>query len=144
MKSAKFEEEFVKSLIKQKEGEKLDFKQKITSREKISKTLAGLANTEGGFILVGVSDRKKIIGIDPEEERYMIESANEEFCVPRVSLTIGEIKLFDEKTTEQTEENERSLLLVEVKKTQGPTVFCKGKNGELRSYIRVNDQTLAV
>lgn len=144
MKSAKFEDEFVKSLIKQKEGEKLDFKQKITSREKISKTMAGLANKEGGFILIGVSDNKKIIGIDPDEERYMVESANEEFCFPRVSLTIDEIKLFDENTTEQTEENERYLLLVEVKKTQGPMIFCKNKDGELRSYIRVNDQTLAV
>jgi predicted HTH transcriptional regulator len=144
MKSAKFEDEFVKSLIKQKEGEKLDFKQKITSKEKISKTMVGLANTEGGFILIGVSDNKKIIGIDPDEERYMVESANEEFCVPRVSLTIDEIKLFDEKTTDQTEKKEYSLLLVEVKKTQGPMIFCKNKNGELKSYIRVNDQTLAV
>lgn len=143
MKSAKFEEEFVKNLIKQKEGEKLDFKQKITSREKISKTLAGMANAEGGFILIGISDNKQVIGIDPDEERYMIESANDEFCIPRVSLTIDEIKLFDEKSPEQLELSEKSLLVVEVQKTEGPKVFCKSKNGVLKSYTRVNDRTLA-
>jgi len=143
MKSAKFEEQFVKNLIKQKEGNKLDFKQKITSKEKISKTLAGMANSDGGFILIGISDDKRIIGVDPEEERYMIEAANEEFCIPRVSLVINEIKVFEEKISDLTEENEKSLLLVEVKKTQGPEIFCKGKNGELKSYKRVNDQTLS-
>ena len=143
MKSAKFEEQFVKNLIKQKEGNKLDFKQKITSKEKISKTLAGMANSDGGFILIGISDDKRIIGVDPEEERYMIEAANEEFCIPKVSLAINEIKVFDEKMSDLTEENEKSLLLVEVKKTQGPEIFCKGKNGELKSYKRVNDQTLS-
>ncbi len=144
MKSAKFEEDFVKGLIKQNEGVRLDFKQKITSREKIAKTLAGLANTEGGYILIGVSDRKKIIGIDPEEERYMVESANEDFCIPGVSLIIEEFKFFDEKSAEQTDQNERSILVVEVKKTQGPKIFCKDKNGESKTYIRVHDQTLAV
>lgn len=144
MKSTKFEEEFIKSLLKQEEGEKLDFKQKITSREKISKTLAGMANTEGGFILIGISDKKRIIGVDPEEERYMIESANEEFCVPRVALSIEEIKLIDESAAVQSEESELSLLLVEIKKTQGPRIYCKTKTGELKSYIRVNDQTLAI
>ncbi|GAA0881312.1 hypothetical protein GCM10009119_42820 [Algoriphagus jejuensis] len=144
MNSAKFDEEFVKSLIKQKEGEKLDFKQKITSREKISKTLVGLANTDGGFILIGVSDSKRIVGIDPEEERYMIEAANDEFCFPKVSLTIDEIKVFDEKMTAPDGDSEKSLLLVEVKKTEGPLIFCKHKNGDLKSYKRVNDQTLVL
>ncbi len=143
MKPAKFEEEFVNGLLKQKEGERLDFKQKITSKEKISKTLAGLANTEGGYILIGISDEKRIIGIDPEEERYMIESANEEFCVPNVSLTIEEIKVFGDKLAEQNGE-EKSILLVEIKKTEGPKIFCKSKDGRLRSYKRVDDRTLAV
>lgn len=143
MKSAKFEEEFVKQLIKQKEGEKLDFKQKITSKEKIAKTLSALANSEGGFIVIGMSDHKKIIGIDPEEERYMIEAANEEFCIPRVSLILDEIKVETEKLTDSQEESEKSLLLVQVKKSMGPVIYCKSKNGELKSYKRVNDQTLA-
>jgi predicted HTH transcriptional regulator len=143
MKPAKFEEDFIKSLIKQGEGEKLDFKQKITSKEKIAKTLAGLANTEGGYILIGISDKKKIVGIDPEEERYMIESANEDFCIPNVSLEIDEIKIFDEITSEQAKE-EKSLLLVEIKKAIGQQILCKSKDGLLKSYKRFDDKILAV
>lgn len=144
MKSAKFEEEFVKDLLKQKEGEKLDFKLKITSKEKIAKTLSAMANSEGGFIVIGMSDHKKIIGIDPDEEKYMVEAANDEFCIPRVSLIFDEIKIFNEKLTPTPEESEKSLLLVEVKKTLGPMIYCRNKNGEMKSYKRVNDQTLAI
>ena len=144
MKSAKFQEQFVKNLIKQKEGDTLDFKQKITSKEKIAKTLAGMANSEGGFILIGISDDRRIVGVDPEEERYMIEAANEEFCIPNVRLEIDEIKIFDDKSSELSEENEKSLLLVEVKRTKGAEIFCKSKNGELKSYRRINDQTLSI
>lgn len=143
MKSAKFEEEFVKSLIKQKEGERLDFKQKITSREKIAKTLAGFANTKGGYLVIGVSDTKKIIGIDPEEERFMIETANEEYCIPRVLLSSDEIRMLVEKAADQPELIEKSLLIVSIQKTKGPKILCKSKIGELKSYIRVNDQTVA-
>jgi predicted HTH transcriptional regulator len=106
--------------------------------------LAAMANTEGGLILVGLSDKKKIMGIDPEEERYMIESANEEFCVPRVSIAVKEIKVHNERYPMFSDEEEISLLLVNVKKSEGPLIFCKGKSGEMKTYKRVHDQTLAV
>jgi predicted HTH transcriptional regulator len=141
---AKFDKEFVRDLLKQKEGLKLDFKQKITSKEKIAKTLSALSNSEGGFIVVGMSDHKRVIGIDIEEERYMIESANEEFCIPRVSMILDEIKVFNEKTALEENETEKYLLLVEVKKSMGPLIFCKTKGGEMKAYKRVNDQTLAL
>ena len=89
MISTKYNQEFVKKIIQEKEGNQLDFKQKVTSKEKIAKTLAAFANTTGGLILIGLSDQRKIIGIDPEEEQYMIDSANEEFLIPRVSLRLS-------------------------------------------------------
>ncbi len=144
MKSAKFDQEFVRDLLRQKEGGKLDFKQKITSKEKIAKTLSAFSNSDGGFIVIGMSDKKVIIGVDIEEERYMIESANEEFCIPRVSMILDEIKVYTDKTTTEVEESEKSLLLVEVKKSNGPLIFCKTKKGEKKAYPRVNDQTLAL
>lgn len=144
MNSAKFDDDFIKGLLKQKEGEKLDFKLKITSKEKIAKTLSALANSQGGFIVIGMSDNKKIIGIDPEEERYMIESANEEFCIPSVSMVLDEIKVYNDKFPLEETESEIYLLLVEIKKTLGPTIFCKNKSGETKAYMRVNDRTLAI
>jgi predicted HTH transcriptional regulator len=144
IKSAKFDKEFVKGLLSQMEGLKLDFKQKITSKEKIAKTLSAFANTEGGFIIVGMSDKKKVIGIDVDEESYMIDSANEAYCFPRVSLVLDEIKIFDEKNPNEEFPSEKSLLLVEVKKSIGPLIFCRDKSGNQKAYKRVLDQTLAL
>ncbi len=64
MNITKFDEDFIKFLIRSKESKTLDFKQKVPSKEKISRTMAAIANTDGGFILIGLSDQKKIIGID--------------------------------------------------------------------------------
>ena len=143
-KSAKFDKEFVKRLLLQKEGLKLDFKHQITSKEKIAKTLSAFANSSGGFILIGLSDSKEIVGIDVEEERYMIEAANDEFCFPRVSLILDEIKVFDEKNHNEDLDSEKSLLLVGVRKSNGPLIYCKDKNGNLKAYKRIDDQTLAI
>lgn len=140
MFSKKFDQDFVNKLLKQKEGKTLDFKQKITSKEKIAKTISGMANTDGGIILIGTSDKKVITGIDPEEERYMIESANEEFCLPRASLSIQEVKLNENDLLKE----EKLVLIVEVRPTLGPLVYVQVKNGEPKAYQRVDDQTLAI
>lgn len=144
MKSAKFDNEFIKTLLKEKEGLKLDFKQKITSKEKIAKTLSAFANSEGGFIVIGMSDNKKITGIDPEEERYMIESANEDYCVPSVELIFDEIKVSDDEVIATENSDEKTLLLVKVRKSQGALIYCKNKAGELKAYRRIKDQSLAI
>jgi predicted HTH transcriptional regulator len=136
----KFDQDFVNKLIKQKESQTLDFKQKITSREKIAKTLSAMANSEGGLILIGLSDQRKIIGIDPEEERYMVEAANEEFCIPKASISVQEVKIYEGETSRM----EKSVLLVEVFKTDGPLIFVKRKDGEPKAFKRENDQTLAL
>lgn len=144
MKSEKNIQDFVNKLIKKKEGKSLDFKQKITSKEKIAKTLAALANTEGGYLLIGISDRRKIIGIDPEEERYMIESANEEFCEPSVSMELRQVKIANENYPDLSDEEELELLLVKVHPSPNRLIHVKVESGELKAYRREGDQTLAI
>ena len=55
----KFDEEFIKKVLKSEEGISLDFKLKVSSKEKIARTISALANTKGGIIVVGISDQKK-------------------------------------------------------------------------------------
>ncbi len=140
MKSKKFDEDFVKFLINSKESKALDFKQKVTSKEKIARTLAAMANTDGGIILIGLSDQKKITGIDPEEEKYMVESANEIYCVPRVSLSCEPFQM-PNPDEEKKNMDEKFLLIVEIKKSAGPKIYTSDKSGNRKLYIRVDDQT---
>ncbi|UJP64265.1 AlbA family DNA-binding domain-containing protein [Mongoliitalea daihaiensis] len=131
--------EFVESLLKRPEGLTLDFKLHITNSEKIAKTLVAFANTNGGIILIGVSDKGQIIGIDGEEETYMLDKASEEFCSPPIPL------LYDLYEMEQwdgdVEMEERYVLIVKVPKT-GMKHLHKNAAGRETYYIRRGDQTI--
>ncbi|GMQ23954.1 hypothetical protein Aoki45_06360 [Algoriphagus sp. oki45] len=144
MNPTKFDQDFVKKLIKQKEGKSLDFKNKITSREKIAKTLAAFANTSGGSLLIGVSDRGQVRGIDPEEEKFMIETANREYCNPEVNLSFHEIKLTDTEFLENSNEEEITLLLVYISPSLPLSIDFISSKGDKIKYIRQGDRTIAI
>jgi len=135
----KLDEDFVNLLLKENEGLKLEYKQQISSQEKIAKTLSAMSNTAGGMILIGISDQRKIIGIDPEEERYMIAAANESFCVPKANLDLHEISI----DPDNLYEGEKYVLLVIVHATQDERVAVKLPDGSLKIYRRVGDKSLA-
>jgi predicted HTH transcriptional regulator len=144
MNSTKYNEEFIKKLIRQKEGKLLDFKQKITSKEKIAKTISAFSNSEGGFLLIGISDKKQVVGIDPFEEQFMIESANEEYCNSQATLTFHPIKWTEHESESEKGGEELMLLLVKVSPSQGPLIYCKNKSGNKKAYKRTGDQTLLI
>lgn len=131
--------ELINELLKLKEGIHLDFKQSINKSSRIAKTMVAFANTEGGKIAVGISDKKVIKGIDAEEEIYMIEKANREFCVPPVplGLEVFEIDYLDDKALDE----ELYVLLVQVFQSKDKHYF-KNHDGSLTAYIRVEDETL--
>jgi predicted HTH transcriptional regulator len=135
----KLDEDFVNLLLKEEEGLKLEYKQQISSQEKIAKTLSAMSNTAGGMILIGISDQRKIIGIDPEEERYMITAANETYCVPKATLELHVITIDPENLNEE----EKYVLLVIVHATQDEPVSVKLTDGNLKIYRRIGDKSLA-
>ena len=135
----KIDQNFVNLLLKEDEGLKLEYKQQISSQEKIAKTLSAMSNTAGGLILIGISDQRKIIGIDPEEERYMITAANETYCVPMATLELHVITIDPENLNEE----EKHVLLVIVHATQDEPVSVKLSAGNLKIYRRIGDKSLA-
>lgn len=135
----KIDQEFVNELLLKVEGEQLEFKQQISSQEKIAKTLSAMANSTGGLILIGVSDQRKIIGIDPEEERYMVDSANLNHCVPQADLELRAVTIKPESMYEE----EKYILLVIVHPSNGEMIFVHHRDGTQKGYRRVGDKNLA-
>ena len=121
----------LKSLIIKGEGEKVDFKQKISQPYKIAKTISAFANSKGGVLLVGVKDNKIISGADPEEEKYLLETAADFYCDPPIHLTYQEI---------EDEEEGKTVLIVRIKESTEKPHFVRDKNNKLHAYIRQKDK----
>ncbi|MBX9851064.1 MAG: ATP-binding protein [Cytophagaceae bacterium] len=120
----------IRQLIKEGECETVDFKQTITSVQKIAKTLVAFANTKGGKLLVGVKDNGNIVGVRPAEERHMLEGANH-FCKPPV-----EIK-FSKESIEG-----KIVLIAEIPESENKPHYAKGEDQKWWAYIRVKDKCL--
>ena len=135
----KIDQDFVNLLLKEEEGLKLEYKQQISSQEKIAKTISAMSNTAGGLILIGISDQRKIMGIDPEEERFMIEGANQDFCYPKADLELQVITL----DPESVYEDEKYVLLVIVQQSKVGTIYVKQRDGSQKAYRRVGDKNLS-
>ena len=122
----------VKRLIDAGEGFELEFKRKVSSPQKIAKTLSSLANTKGGTILFGVDDDGTIVGIESEKtEIELIEESAEYFCTPSVSVSIKIIPY-----------NHRDVIVVTIEESIDKPHFVVDEDGEQKVFIRVNDNTV--
>jgi predicted HTH transcriptional regulator len=116
------------------EGEHLrqDFKETITSSYKIAKTISAYANTDGGRILIGIRDNGAIRGIQPEEEKHLMEIAANLYCSPPVKLHYEEIPCGNKK-----------VLLVEVPRATENLVGAKDEtDGKFWVYTRWKDTSV--
>jgi len=83
-----------KRLIRQGESETVEFKRKIRHPEKVIKELVAFANTNGGYLFIGVSDDGEITGVKyPEDDIYALNTALERYCKPQMELNIHVIPI---------------------------------------------------
>ncbi|MBS7563228.1 putative DNA binding domain-containing protein [Mucilaginibacter sp. Bleaf8] len=122
----------IRKLIMEGEGVSLDFKNRITSCEKIAKTMVSFANNKGGRLLIGVADDGTIKGVKSEdEERYMINRAAHFFARPALEPAFEEI-YFDDKL----------VLMVEIEESDTKPHYALGDDGKWWVYIRVKDKSV--
>lgn len=127
----------VNLLIEEGEGFSVEFKRRISSPEKIARTLISFANTKGGTILFGVDDDGAIVGVESEKgEVELIDVAGRDYCDPIIIPRI-EIVLFDGK----------DVIVCQVAESSTKPHFFLGQNDRVngvntRVYIRVNDNTV--
>ncbi|MCK5704374.1 MAG: ATP-binding protein, partial [Cyclobacteriaceae bacterium] len=63
-------------LVRNGEGQLLEFKLKASFPEKIVKEMVAFANSNGGQLLIGVDDDGRISGLKfAEEDKFVIEKA---------------------------------------------------------------------
>jgi hypothetical protein len=59
----------IRKLIRQGEGPYVEFKNRFTGDRLIARYVSAFANSGGGTIIFGVSDKGEILGVSPEEEK---------------------------------------------------------------------------
>jgi len=119
------------NLIKQGEHQTLDFKHSITDSKKIARSLVAFANTNGGTLLIGVKDNGSIVGIDSEEEYYMVEAAAQMYCKPEIPFNVTKWSI-----------NGKTVLEVVVKPSKKRPCKAPDKSGDYKAFIRVNDENI--
>lgn len=88
----------LRKLVNEGEGPQLEFKRKASHPDKIVKEIIAFANTQGGTLLIGVSDDKSIPGVNyPDEEWHVIKKALRQFCRPGLFIESAIIPLTEKK-----------------------------------------------
>lgn len=122
----------VKRLIFEGEGVTLDFKKKITSCEKIARTMVSFANNKGGRLLIGVADDGTITGVKSEdEERYMITRAAHFFARPALDPVFEEVYVDD-----------KLVLVVDTPESTTKPHYALAEDGKWWVYVRVMDKSV--
>jgi predicted HTH transcriptional regulator len=124
------------SLIEEGEGFEIEFKRKVSSPEKIARTMIAFANTKGGHLLFGVDDDGSIIGVESEKsEVNLIGEAGSLFCEPAITPEIDIVPF-----------NGKDVIAAYVRESSEKPHYFTGENGNggdhTRVYVRVHDKTV--
>jgi len=129
----------VMRLIEEGEGFEVEFKRKVSTPEKIARTMIAFANTKGGYILFGVDDDGSIVGVESEKSEVdLIRHAGSMYCLPGVEPVI-DIVPFDGM----------DVIVAYVRQSDSkPHYYTGSVNGDITAsdntkvFIRVNDKTV--
>lgn len=76
-------------LIEEGENIQCEFKRKFSTHDKIAREMIAFANTKGGYLLFGIDDDKKIVGVESEKETTeLIKDTALNYCEPPIDYTI--------------------------------------------------------
>jgi Putative DNA-binding domain len=79
----------LQSCMSRGEGMRLEFKRILPREERAARTLCAFANTRGGLLLVGVTDRGRVHGVHhPEEVRETLLRISRQWIEPELLLEL--------------------------------------------------------
>jgi len=119
-------------LISQGETDRIEFKTRLLNQNDIAKVLTSFANTEGGYLIIGVSDNGSIIGLSDEEasitEKSLLSVCNSLFSY---GVDLGKVSV-------------EGKYLIYVKVDQAPKHLAPITTGTGEYYVRRNDKNIKV
>ena len=120
----------IKEIVKNGENKTIEFKEIIPNSKKISQTAVAFANGAGGKILIGITDDRKIVGIDEKRDIFkIIDDLNTiiyDSCYPNINADI-----YTENKDNET------ILVIEVFPGNLKPYYIKSMGKENGVYIRV-------
>lgn len=82
----------IKKIIESGENERVEFKVALRDLSILVKNVSALANTNGGFILVGVEEPNRIVGTDPDQVCQLVERARHALS-PTLDLDVSIVSI---------------------------------------------------
>ena len=121
-------------LIEEGEGSSIEFKRKFSSPLKVAKEMVAFANSKGGYILFGVDDDRKIVGVESEKgELELINTAAKFYCEPEIEFT-----------TEIVCIRNVDVVVISIKESSKKPhrIVTDENSNEKKVYIRYNDKSI--
>ena len=121
------------NLIEDGENSRVEFKRKFSTPEKIAKEMVAFTNTKGGYILFGIDDDRKIIGVESEkEELELINTAAKFYCDPEIEYNTEILCL----------KNKDIVVVSVLESRKKPVRLITDSGPEPKVYIRYNDKSI--
>ena len=122
---------YIQNLIEDGEHEQQDFKYKISDARKIARSISAFANNRGGSLLIGVKANGNVVGIERDEEMYMIEQAAEMYCKPPQKVKFQSYRV-----------EGKCVLKVDVAPSEELPVKAQDDAHKWCAYYRVDDENI--
>ena len=119
----------LQKLINEGESKTLEFKENLPKNESIAKTVIAFSNTSGGKLIIGINDKREIVGIDDKEIfeiQDKIASIIFDSCYPNILPEIYTLNLAG-----------KILLVIEVSRGNLLPYYLKHHGKDNGTYVRL-------
>ncbi len=134
--------QYLLSLISEGEHQQQDFKYRISDASRLARSVSAFANTDGGRLLIGVSDDGKLSGVHDEEEIYMVHQAAYRYCRPEASIKFDTYHVASTNPVYGVH-NLRTIVVATIPPSDHRPVYAISNDGKSRAYVRVADENIA-
>ena len=134
--------QYLLSLISEGEHQQQDFKYRISDASRLARSVSAFANTDGGRLLIGVSDDGKLSGVHDEEEIYMVHQAAYRYCRPEASIKFDTYHVAAPNSVYGVHKL-RTIVVATIPPSDHRPVYAISNDGKSRAYVRVADENIA-